>query len=105
MRIASQLVALAGMCLDDIEVLSLQMANDILESRIKMRENDMQMSWERTRWLAATLLAPHAKKGKHIKGQDLIRFAWDEVAEKPKMDEETMKRVMKFWDDNPITMM
>lgn len=34
--------------------------------------------WERTRWLAAILLSPHAKKGKPIKPKDLIKFEWDE---------------------------
>ena len=33
--------------------------------------------WERTRWLAAISLSPHAKKGKPIKPKDLIVFEWE----------------------------
>lgn len=89
---------MCGMRMDDIEVLSIQMASDILDASMQMRQEDMQMEWERTRWLAAQLLAPHAKKGQRIKPQDLIEFAWDAKPDKLVMDDETKKLVLRHWD-------
>lgn len=33
-----------------------------------------RQAWERTRWLAAILLQPHARKGKTIRPTDLLKF-------------------------------
>ncbi len=33
-------------------------------------------NWERVRFLALCLLTPYQKKGKRLKGTDLIRFPW-----------------------------
>lgn len=35
-------------------------------------------SWEQTRWLMYTMLAPYQKKGSKIKATDIISFPWDE---------------------------
>lgn len=45
-----------------------------------MRNAQMQQfknEWERTRWLAAVILSPNAKKGRPIKPKDLITFDWE----------------------------
>jgi len=35
---------------------------------------------ERTRWLAALILSPHAKKGQPINPQKLCQFSWEKVS-------------------------
>ncbi len=45
-----------------------------------LREAQLQQyknEWERTRWLATIVLAPHQKKGKSLKPTDLIKFEWE----------------------------
>lgn len=36
-----------------------------------------RQEWERTRWLALRLIAPHMKKGAKLQAQDLGIFPWE----------------------------
>ena len=47
-----------------------------------MRNESQQLyraDMEKTRWLAAMILSPHAKKGKPIKPQNLCLFEWEKT--------------------------
>ena len=56
-----------------------------MEGWNEAEEQRQQMEWERTRWLAATMLAPHGKKGRPIQPRDLIQFPWDSVSKRRKL--------------------
>lgn len=57
----------------------------------EMRE---KQEWERTRWLAALMLAPHSKKGQRIKPTDICIFPW-EKKKKNKGDQKMLAKVLK----------
>lgn len=59
--------------------------NMAMQGYVEAKEAAEQLEWERTRWLAATMLAPHGKKGRAIQPRDLIRFPWDSVPKQPKL--------------------
>ena len=40
-------------------------------------ETRERAEWERTRWLAVRMLAPHVKKGSKLQAQDLGVFPWE----------------------------
>jgi hypothetical protein len=47
-----------------------------------LRNKEMQIyrsEMERTRWLAAMILSPHAKKGTPIKPQNICVFSWEKT--------------------------
>lgn len=46
-------------------------------------EQEYQQHWERARWMAAIIVAPHSKK--KIKPQDLAEFPWEQ-SKKPVVD-------------------
>lgn len=50
-----------------------------LEGMRKEAQQKYRAEMERTRWLAAMMLSPHAKKGKPIKPQSLCTFAWEKT--------------------------
>lgn len=60
----------------------------------KDKEEQMQGEWERTRWLATTLVNLQVKKP--IKAKDLLPFPWDKKKEKP--PEMTPEQVKEFQD-------
>jgi hypothetical protein len=68
-----------GLCLAD--ALELTLGESIEYIKLKRTEFDAKYmaDWERTRWLGATLLQPHAKKGKQIKPTDLMKFSWEKA--------------------------
>lgn len=60
--------------------------NMAMQGHAETQEQIEQMEWERTRWLAATMLAPHGKKGRPIQPRDLITFPWDSVGKRRKLN-------------------
>ena len=53
-----------------------------------------KQEWERTRWLAALMLAPHSKKGQRIKPTDICIFPW-EKKKKNKGDQKMLAKVLQ----------
>lgn len=48
-----------------------------LELLIEGHDNANKISWEQTRMLMYSILAPYQKKGKNIKTTDILSFPWD----------------------------
>lgn len=48
----------------------------------RQEEVRQQQEWERTRWLATVILAPHGKPGQRLKPQDLCIFPWEKKKKK-----------------------
>jgi len=59
-----------------------------------LEENRERQHWERTRWLAAVTLQPHAKKGTRLKPTDIAKFPWDKKA-KGKSDNKLLASTIK----------
>lgn len=62
----------------------------------ELEQTREQQQWERTRWLAAVVLQPHAKKGTRIKPTDIAKFPWDKKA-KSKGDAQLLAATLKQW--------
>ena len=60
-----------------------------------LEENRERQQWERTRWLGALLLQPHAKKGTRMKPTDIAKFPWDKRPSKDsnKLLKNTLKQM------------
>jgi hypothetical protein len=87
---------LVGQCKINDDIfwnLTFRDATNIIDGFYELEQLRQQQEWERTRWLAAVMLSPHAKKGKTIKPTDLIKFDWEKKAKKAKK-----KRDKAFWD-------
>lgn len=50
-----------------------------LEGMRNQAHQSYRAEMERTRWLAAMILSPHAKKGTPIKPQNLCVFSWEKT--------------------------
>ena len=58
-----------------------------------------QAHWERTRWLAALMLQPHAKKGATIQPSSLVSFPWEKERKPNKGEEIKAKQILESWTD------
>ena len=43
--------------------------------KARQRESEFRVTWERTRWMVATIISPHLKRP--IEPRKLIEFEWD----------------------------
>lgn len=85
------------MSINEIYALELQDLSLILEAWAKRREAEYEASWERTRFLALTMLTPYTKKGKKLRPTDIIQFPWDE---KPKRaSTEDLERISRMFGE------
>jgi hypothetical protein len=73
-----------------------------IAGRQEAEQHQEREAWERSRWIAATFLQPHLKKGAKMRLQDLIEFPWERV-EKPAIvnPEKLQQRQKRFskWDE------
>jgi len=84
---------LSPSCFYDMELSEFLLAAEGFQDlqQYKQREH-----WERTRWLAAIVLQPHAKKGTRIKPTDIAKFPW-EKKQQTKGDNRLMFETLKKW--------
>lgn len=65
-----------------------------------MQEQQLQVSWEQTRWMTCTLLNPQLKRP--LTPRKLLPFHWDKAL---KLDKEKLKQtraVIEKWDSVPF---
>ena len=63
------------------------------KAHYKSEQQQIQISWEQTRWIAAVLLQPHMKKGKRMKPTDLVKFPWEESKKTKQTKEEIQHKI------------
>ena len=71
-----------------------------IEAKHAAMEDIERSDWERTRWLACTMLQPHLQRGKNLAPTDLIRFPWETEKAQPKetLSEEAKQALYDKWD-------
>ena len=71
--------------------------HNLQEGRTRLYEHQEQLSWERARWMACSIINPHVKK--NLKPTDLVRFPWDTKKQKGEQEPtETIYKKAKFMD-------
>jgi hypothetical protein len=74
----------------------------IITGRQEAEQHQEREAWERTRWMAATFLQPHLKKGAKMRLQDLIEFPWERIEKPAQVEPEKIQRRQKRfskWDE------
>ncbi len=87
----------AGLSLSDVYALDMDELGFIVESYRKREEAIYRDNWERVRFLALCLLTPYQKKGKRLKGTDLIRFPWDSPSGGARLSESELERISRMF--------
>jgi len=91
MRVGLGQLRLSPSCFYDMTLHEFLLAVD---GFMMLEENRERQHWERTRWLAAVTLQPHAKKGTRLKPTDIAKFPWDKKA-KGKSDNKLLASTIK----------
>lgn len=88
-----------GLSLSEVYELDFAELSGIIESYRAREEAVYRDNWERARFLALCLLTPYQKKGKRLKGTDILRFPWDSPVVGARASAEDLERISRMFGD------
>ena len=94
-------VGLGQMCLSPSAFYDMELDEFLIAAAgfYDLEQHRQRSDWERTRWLAAIVLQPHAKKGTRIKPEDIAKFPW-EKKQKKTANNKMLAHTLKEWSKN-----
>lgn len=88
-----------GLSLEEVYGLDFDELGGIMEAYRSKEEAIYRDQWERARFLALCLLTPYQKKGKRLKGTDIMRFPWDSPVVGDRVSAEDLDRISRMFGD------